>query len=48
LYARIAGKKLCRADIEQEITLYLWCKKCKKEVAVKVGKESQNEPNERN
>lgn len=33
------GKKLCRADLHenaQPITLYLWCKKCKNEVELKI------------
>lgn len=40
------GKKLCRVDTEHETTLYLWCKKCKKEVVVSL-KGEPNEPDAR-
>ena len=36
------GKKLCKVDTEDVVTLYLWCRQCKSEVEIHV-EESQNE-----
>jgi len=30
------GKKLCRVDVESYGTLYLWCKRCKKEIKIQL------------
>ena len=44
IYCPTCGKFLLRADTSKPATLYPWCKRCEKEVEVKI--EPKGEPND--